>query len=79
MAGANQTGNYVHYKPCFILHFIFKLISFYYHFICNRKMKNNKFMCNGAPAALRYGELLIRITTQKQPKQKRSLLIICND
>lgn len=33
-------------------------------------MKNNKFLFNGASAALRYGELLIRITTQKQSKQK---------
>lgn len=36
-------------------------------------MKSNKFMFNGAPAALIYGELLTRITTQKQPK-KRALI-----
>jgi len=33
-------------------------------------MKNKKFMFDGASAALRYGELL-RITTQKQSKQKQ--------
>lgn len=43
-------------------------------------MRNNKSIFNGASAALRYGELPVRITTQTQPKQKQnSMLILCND
>lgn len=39
--------------------------------MCNREMKNNKFMFYVASAPLRYGELLIGVTTQKQTTQKQ--------
>lgn len=70
------------YKPCFALNFISKFIPFHYRFIgiCDQEMKNNKSMFDGASAALRYGELPIRITTRKQSEQKQNpMLILCND
>lgn len=39
--------------------------------MCNREMKNNKFMFNVSSVPLRYGELLIGVTTQKQATQKQ--------